>query len=241
MTRDNPGSSGLITREVTDLFRILLIEDTFDLREEIKEYFSESGKDIFSLNVSCDASDGLEKVRNDKFDLVLLDAKLNKETGPDICRRLRESCSGPLVFITRLENDDDLSLVYALGADDYLIKPFTPQDVFRKTMEYVEEDKKPAVSVLECGGIRMNPLTGLVTLDGKIIELTGKTTNILRILLENKPDTVSRDIILKEVWGEDYSGTVRVVDTRIKELRKALGRKQDLIRTVKGTGYRIKG
>lgn len=222
------------------MFRVLLIEDSFDIREEIKEFFSESGKDIFTLNIACDASDGLERVRNESFDLVLIDAKLNKETDPDTCRRLRESFSGPLVFITHLE-DDDLQYVYSLGTDDLIIKPFTPQDVFRKAMEYMEEDKKPSLSVLECGGIRLNPLTGLVTLDGKIIELTGKTTQILRILLENKPDMVSRDIILKEVWGEDYSGTVRVVDTRIKELRKALGRKQDLIRTVKGTGYRLKG
>lgn len=225
---------------MVELFRVLLIEDSFDLREEIKGFFSESGKDIFTLNIACDASDGLERVRNESFDLVLIDAKLNKETDPDTCRRLRESFSGPLVFITHLE-DDDLQYVYSLGANDLIIKPFTPQDVFRKAMEYMEEDKKPSLSVLECGGIRLNPLTGLVTLDGKIIELTGKTTHILRILLKNKPDTVSRDIILKEVWGEDYSGTVRVVDTRIKELRKALGRKQDLIRTVKGTGYRLKG
>lgn len=224
-----------------DLFNILLIEDAFDVREDIKEFFSESGKDTFSLNVACDASDGLEKVRNEVFDLVLLDAKLNKETGLDICRRLRESCSCPLVFITHFDNDDDLSLIYALGADDFIIKPFTPQDVFLKAMEFMDEDKKPALSVLECGGIRMNPLTGLVTLDGRIIELSDKATLVLRILLEYKPEAVSRDIILKNVWGENYSGNGRVVGTRIKELRQAFGRKEDLIRTVKGKGYRIKG
>ena len=87
----------------------------------------------------------------------------------------------------------------------------------------------------------MHPVTGLVTVDGRIVDLPDRLMLILKVLLENKPETVSRDTILKEVWGNGYTGTERVVDTQIKYLRKHLGQKGKLIQTVKGSGYRMKG
>ena len=94
--------------------------------------------------------------------------------------------------------------------------------------------------MLECSGIRMNPVTGLVTVDGRIVELAPRPTKILRLLLENKNAAVSRDEILSEVWGYDYCGNERVVDNHISNLRQILGKKGDLIKNVRGIGYRIR-
>jgi DNA-binding response OmpR family regulator len=130
--------------------------------------------------------------------------------------------------------------MYAIGADDLILKPFMPMELFYVALEYAG-DKKTTVKMLECGGIRMHPVTGLVTVDGRIVDLPDRLMLILKVLLENKPEAVSRDTILKEVWGNGYTGTERVVDTQIKYLRKLLGQKGKLIQTVKGSGYRMKG
>ncbi len=223
------------------LFRILFAEETFDIKDEVKEFFSENGNDMFDLDTAYDALDGLGKVRSGKYDLVIIDVKIRGEKGFDICRRIRDYCSCPIAFITSLEDDDELMHMYALGADDLVIKPFTPRDVFRLAVEYSGSKRPKADPKLEYGGIRMNQLTGLVTLDGRVMELSDKATAILRILLENKPETVSRDTILNRIWGNKYKGKPRVVDSQIKALRKALGNKSNLIETVKGIGYKIGG
>lgn len=222
------------------MFRILLIEDSFEIRENMKEFYMSGVPDFLKLDIACDCSDGLDKVRHEEYDLLMFDSRPRGKPGLDICRRISDSCHCPVVFITSLENDEEIDLGYAIGADDYIIKPFTPLDLYYTAIEYAA-GKKPAVrTTIECGGIRINPMTGLVILDGSVIELPDKSTMILSILFKNKPNTVNRDTILKEVWGSDYSGDERVLDTQIKNLRKSLGNKGGLIQTVKGTGYRIK-
>lgn len=226
---------GLIT-----LYRVLLIEESFDIREQVKEYFSLKGNGIFELDMACDGSDGLEKVRSHEYGIVMADIRQRGDIAVDLCRRIRDNCKCPIVFISDLNNFEDTDLMYAIGADDLIIKPFMPMELFYVALEYAG-NKKTTVKMLECGGIRMHPVTGLVTVDGRIVDLPDRLMLILKVLLENQPDAVSRDTILKEVWGNGYTGTERVVDTQIKYLRKHLGNKGKLIQTVKGLGYRMKG
>ena len=170
------------------MIRILFIEETFETREIIKDYFQSEAVPGFSIDFACDMQSGLDKVRAKPYDLLLVDCKPSGEAGLDACRRLREK----------------------------------------------------AVMTLECSGVRMNPVTGLVTVDGRVVELTPRSTGILRLLLENKNAAVSRDEILNKVWGDGFNGSERVADTHIKNLRQSLGKKGDLIRTIKGIGYKIR-
>ena len=222
------------------MYRILLIEDDFEIRSNAKEYFSSKGDGLFALDIAYDASDGLEKVRSQEYGLVMADIRQRGEIAFDQCRRLRENCKCPIIFISAFEYIEEIDLAYAIGADDYILKPVETAELFYLALEYVSGRKK-VIEKLECGGIRMHPATGLVTVDGRVIELNDRLTMILKVLLENQPETVNRDTILKEVWGNGYSGSDRVVDTHIKQLRSLLGRKGSLIQTVKGNGYRIKG
>ncbi|MBP5775105.1 MAG: response regulator transcription factor [Clostridiales bacterium] len=222
------------------MFRLLLIEDSYDLREEVKEYFSLKGNGIIELDMACDGSDGLEKIRSREYGLVMADIRQRGDLTVDLCRRIRDNCKCPIVYISDLNMFEETDLGYAIGADDLILKPFVPMDLFYVALEYAS-GKKSAIKMLECGGIRMHPITGLVTVDGKVVDLPDRLMMILKVLLENKPDIVNRDTILKEVWGSGYSGSDRVVDTQIKYLRKYLGKKGDLIQTVKGSGYRMKG
>ena len=222
------------------MYRLLLIEDDFEIRGNVKEFFSSKGDGLFALDIACDGSDGLEKVRSQEYGLVMADIRQRGEIAIDLCRRIRNNCKCPIIFISAFESIEEIDLAYAIGADDYILKPIETVELFYLALQYASGRKK-VIEKLECGGIRMHPDTGLVTVDGRMIELPDRSTMILKVLLENKPDTVDRDTILKEVWGSGFTGNDRVVDTQIKILRKHLGKKGKLIQTVKGAGYRITG
>ena len=120
------------------------------------------------------------------------------------------------------------------------IKPFSPSDLYGMVSEIADKKSKMnTVTTIECGGIRMNPVTGIVTVEGRLVELTPRSARMLGLLLSNKNTVVSRDEILNEVWGDGFDVGERVVDNHIRKLRQLLGRKGGLIRTVKGIGYRI--
>ena len=220
------------------MYRLLLIEDDFEIRGNVKEFFSSKGDGLFDLDIACDVSDGLEKIRSQEYGLVMADIRQRGDITIDMCRRIRENCKCPIVFISAFENIEEIDFAYAIGADDYILKPIETAELFYLALQYASGRKK-VIKKLECGGIRMHPASGLVTVDGRAIELNDRLTMILKVLLENKSETVNRDTILKEVWGSGYSGSDRVVDTQIKQLRRLLGRKGKLIQTVKGAGYRI--
>ena len=242
-TFSDPGLSRvcIIEKEQTVLFRVLFIEGSFEIKESIKDYFMTRSESIFKMDFACDMLDGLDKVRAKSYDLFFVDQKINSGPGLEIFRILRENCPCPVVYITDLGDESEIEQCNVISADDYLFKPFSPSDIFDLSLEYAGRNRSgSAVKVLECSGIRMNTVTGLVTVDGRPAELTTKPAGILRLLLENKNAAVSRDEILKEVWGEDYEGNERVVDNHIKNLRQLLGKKGDLIKTVKGIGYKIR-
>ena len=220
------------------MFRLLLIEESFDLRENIKEFFRDnSGTDIV-FDFACGFHDGLDKVRAISYDLLLIDYKIYSETDLEICRILRDSCSCPVVYVTDLKDAEEFDKCSAFCADDYLVKPFSPSDLLREIRSFM--DKRPSCErILEYGGIRMNTLTGLVTADGNVVELPAKTASVLKLLMENKNETVSRNDILNIVWGNDCQSSHRVVDTHVKNLRRLLGKKGILIKNVRGIGYRI--
>ena len=223
------------------MFRLLLIEGSFEIKESIKEYFLTRSEFVFKIDFACDMLDGLDKVRANTYDLLFVDQKISSGPGLEIFRILRENSPCPVVYITDLEDGSGIDQCYAISADDYLIKPVLPSDIFGLAMEYAGKDKaRNAVKILECSGIRMNAVTGLVTVDGRLAELTPRPAGILRLLLENKNAAVSRDEILKEVWGDVYEGNERVVDNHIKNLRQLLGKKGNLIKTIKGIGYSIR-
>ena len=224
------------------MYRLLLIEDSFDVRESVKEYFSLYGKDEYKLDLSYDFYDGMNKIHNNTYDVVIVDISISEKVGPDFCMMLRNHWPYPVILILDMDNEQDVVCAFSVCAASLIIKPFTASDVLESVSGFFHEKEiRKETHTFECNGIMMNYITGLVNVDGKPVKLTGKATELLCVLLEKKNTVVSRDYLLNRIWGEDFCGRDRVVDSQIRTLRKQLGVKGSLIRTEKGEGYMIGG
>ena len=221
-------------------FRMLVVEDSAQIREMIGDYFGAKDGNVFSLEFACDGSEGLSKVYEREYDLVLLDIMLPGASGFEICKRLRSESSCPIVFLTALGDESDILRGYELGADDYIVKPFSLAELYAKCTALVKRSKGMVQSsVLTCGGIGLDPLRMTVTVGGKPAELAPKEFFLLKLLMDNKEKVLSRDLIITKIWGYDFDGDERVVDNHIKKLRRALGTESKRLKTVSGSGYKL--
>jgi len=227
--------------------RILIVEDTASLRELVAEHFRETG--AFEVDTAKDGNEGLHFVETEKYDIAILDIMLPGPSGFDICKILRRKSNCPIVFLTALGNEDNILKGYALGADEYMVKPFSIKVLYAKCLALLarasaEKEAAPralADGILRCGDIALDPLRMEVSADGKEVELAPKEYFLLKVLMENQGCVLGRQKLLDLVWGIDFDGTDRVVDNHIKKLRKNLGASGGAIKTVIGGGYKITG
>ncbi|MBR3988377.1 MAG: response regulator transcription factor [Clostridia bacterium] len=220
------------------MYKILLVEDDFDIRELIEDYFTvKSGGKIF-VDTAINGQEGLEKAYENTYDLLLLDVMLPEMSGFEICKEVRSESEVPIMFITARAAQADMLRGYALGCDDYVVKPFPLPVLFEKVNALIKRSKGLIKStVLSAGTLTLNPSNGKVVSSGVQVELTSKEFSILRILMENKGRIVSRDALIRALWGFESDVVERTVDSHMKNLRKALGENSDLIKTVRSKGY----
>jgi len=226
-------------KEYSLMKKILMIEDDFQICEITENYFGNKGIEIHSINNGTQA---LETVREDisDYELILLDVMLPETDGFTICREIRKKSDIPIVFITARVREEDILYGYDLGCDDYVSKPFMLSTLYAKCTALIRRAKGNVLdSCLECGKIKLDTRMLRCFVEEKEIELPPKEFAILKYLLEHKDWTVDRDTLLNKVWGYDYFGSDRVVDSHIKKLRKALGSAGNQIRTLVGRGYRL--
>lgn len=219
--------------------KILVIEDDMQICDVIRIYFQDEGAEcvfVHDGNAAMELIDsGLEDIG-----LVLLDIMLPHTDGFAICRRLRKNYDFPILFITARGREEDILRGYQLGCDDYIVKPFSLAQLYAKCMAFLRRSEGRVLSEqLRVGSITLDPNTLQCFADGKEVELPPKEYAILRYLLEHKQQVVTRDTLLNQVWGYDYFGNDRVVDDRIRVLRKALGNAGKQIKTVIGSGYKL--
>lgn len=219
--------------------KILVIEDDMQICDVIRIFFQDEGAEcvfVHDGNAAMELIDsGLEDIG-----LVLLDIMLPHTDGFAICRRLRKSYDFPILFITARGREEDILRGYQLGCDDYVVKPFSLAQLYAKCMAFLRRSEGRVLSEqLRVGSITLDPNTLQCFADGKEVELPPKEYAILRYLLEHKQQVVTRDTLLNQVWGYDYFGNDRVVDDRIRVLRKALGNAGKQIKTVIGSGYKL--
>ena len=218
--------------------RILLAEDNDNLREIITDYLDDNG---FSVDGYADGSSAYDAFCEHTYDLVLLDVMMPGMNGFEVCRRIRAKEDVPVLFLTARVQEEDQLRGYALGADEYIVKPFSLPVLAAKCKAVLERAAGRAMteSVLSAGGISVNTVTGKVILNGEETELPALDLRLLRYFMANKGRILTREQILDRIWGMDYDGSDRVVDTHIKKLRKALGREGRHIETVIKEGYRF--
>lgn len=222
------------------MYRILLVEDDADIRVIVSDYFTHKKKNAFQVDLASDGQTGLEKAYEYHYDLLLLDIMLPELDGYEICRQVRKESDVPIIFITAKADEADRLNGYALGCDDYIVKPFMLSELYEKVSAMIRRSKGLVRSkVLTVETLSLNPNNGKVKSDGKAVKLTETEYAVLKILMENKGATVSREKFMDIIWGYNSGVDERVLDVFICNLRKALGANGKLIKTVIRRGYRI--
>ncbi len=218
---------------------VLIVEDEALMRDVIKDYFEADGYEV------TEAGDGLEAldlVEEKEFDLILLDIMLPEIDGFSVCRKIRKTKDVPIIMITARSEEDDKLTGYELGADDYVTKPFSPKVLLAKANALIRRTTGNVCGedgVISLAGIVVNQNSHTVQADNEYIELTPKEYDLLVYLMINKGRVLSRDTLLSKVWGYDYFGDLRTVDTHIKKLRAKLGDKAQHIKTLIKAGYKF--
>lgn len=222
------------------MYNILLVEDDIKIREVLTDYFEDKSKGTIRIDIASDGNTALEKVYEHNFDLLILDIMLPHLDGFTVCKEVRKNNDVPIIFITARDSQDDVFRGYALGCDDYVVKPFSIPIFYKKVEALIRRSKGLVRSnVLSYGEVTLNPNNGIVTNNGEQIDLTAKEYALLKILLENKGKIISRQKLLDIMWGYDNDKDERALDPHIKNIRKALGSNGTIIKTIIGRGFRI--
>ena len=215
---------------------ILTVEDDYKSQQLLKEFLTSNG-----YKVDCE-EDGLEAIQMYKenyYDLVLLDINIPNLDGFSVCKMIRKESDIPIIFVTELSSEKDQIKAFDLLCDDYIIKPFSFNLLIRRIQAVLRRakiDKRESYITFE--KIKLNLKTYSVEIEDEVIDLTLKEFKILKALIENYPQVVTREKLLDNIWGYDYFGDTRIVDAHIKNIRKKIV--LPYIKTVKGIGYTLK-
>ena len=219
---------------------ILLAEDERDMREVLCDYFTAKSGGELTMISAPDGNTALHLIETQPFDLLLLDIMLPGTDGFALCRAAREQGDAPVLFVTAREDEQDKLHGYGLGADDYVVKPFSLAVLYAKAQALLRRSRgMTAAEVLRAGELELNPARGTVMAGGRPINLPPKEFALLRVLMERRNRVLTRDELLNLAWGWDFDGSDRVVDSYIKKLRRALGTHADCIKTVVKRGYKL--
>ncbi|MDY5099426.1 response regulator transcription factor [Clostridium sp.] len=218
--------------------QILIAEDEPRMRRLIKDYLSREG---FVIVEASNGKEALELFQTNKFDLLILDIMMPLLNGFDLCKAVRDISNIPIIILTARSDDDDEVLGYDLGADDYITKPFSPKILVAKVKALLRrlDDLNITNASIEINKLSINKTSHEVQIDGETLSLSPKEYDLLIFLAENKNSVFSRNSLLDKVWGYDFDGDIRTVDTHIKRLREKLGEYSNLIITVRGSGYKL--
>lgn len=218
---------------------ILLVEDEPRLREIVSDYFRIEGFNIYEAENGQKAMDIFNE---NEISLVILDIMIPKLDGWTVCRRIRKASDVPIVMLTARSEEDDMLMGYDLGADDYITKPFSPKVLVAKAkilLKRIDGAVGKNNEIIKVDGIEINKMSHTVMLDNNAIELAPKEYELLLYMIENNGIVLSREKILNTIWGYDYYGDLRTVDTHIKKLRSKLKDKSKYIRTIIKAGYKF--
>ena len=218
---------------------ILIIEDEIRIRFLLKDYLLSEG---FSVIEACDGEERLMDFKNNNVDLILLDIMMPKIDGLTVLENIRTVSDIPIILLTAKSQEEDKLYGYDIGADDYITKPFSPKILVAKVKALLKRTadlNEDQSSTKNYNGLTINKLAHEVKVDNVQLSLSPKEYELLVYLSDNIGIALTRDTILDNVWGIDYYGDLRTVDTNIKRLREKLGEKANYIVTVRGSGYKF--
>ncbi len=215
---------------------ILIVEDEKAMQDIIAEYMQKGGHTCFTAD---DGIDALAILKNSPMDLIILDIMMPHLDGFSVCRSTREMSDSPIILLTAKNAEDDKLKGYDCGADDYMTKPFSPRILLAKADALLRRSGCAPLKTVNAGSITLQPASQKVWANGREISLTFKEYELLSYLMSNPGQVFGREQLLNHVWGYDFEGTTRTVDTHIKTLRHKLGDAGRSIVTLIRSGYKF--
>lgn len=221
------------------MYKLLVVDDEPKIREVIKEYAEFDG---YKVDEADDGMKAISLVRLNDYDLIIMDIMMPKMNGFTACKEIHKVKDIPIIMLSARGEEVDKLYGFELGIDDYMVKPFSPKELMARinavlTRKNASEESKP--QILQFNGLDINIAGRTVAVDGERVELTPKEYELLFYLATNKNIALSRDKLLSDIWGYDFFGDDRTIDTHIKNLRNALGPYRDYIVTLRGLGYKF--
>lgn len=226
------------------VYKILVVDDEEMIRKLISKYAQFEGH---SVTEAVDGMDAVKKVSREDFDIIIMDIMMPELDGFSASREIRKSSQVPIIMLSARGEEYDKINAFEIGIDDYVVKPFSPKELMLrvdaimkrvKSAQPKEENKNQVISLAN-GGLVADLTARIVYIDGERIDMSPKEYELFFYMLKNKNIALSRDKLLSDVWGYDFFGDDRTLDTHIKILRKSLGKYSDFIVTIRGMGYRF--
>lgn len=220
------------------MYKILIVDDEPKIRELIVKYGTFEGHDILEAGSGIEA---IEKIKNDTFDIILMDVMMPELDGFSTVKEIRKSCNVPVLMLSARGEEYDRIHGFEVGVDDYVVKPFSPKelmmriDAIMRRIKSSEEEK----DIFEHEGLKIDFTGRSVFIDEKEIQLFPREYDLLFYMVKNKGIALTREKLLNKVWGYDFFGNDRTLDTHVKLLRKNLGKYSEYIKTLRGVGYKF--
>ena len=230
------------------MYHILVVDDEVRIRTIIKKYAEFEGHTV------SEAADGMEAVllcRANSYDLIIMDIMMPELDGFSACREIRKITDIPIIMLSARGEEYDRINGFEVGVDDYVMKPFSPKELMLRVGAIMKrinarsagtaQQRANEVIELDGGGLRADLTARLVYIDSERVEMSPKEYDLFFYLLTNRNIALPREKLISEVWGYDFYGDARTLDTHVKLLRRSLGRYSSYIVTLRGVGYRFEG
>lgn len=222
--------------------KILIVDDEKMIRNVVKEYAEFEGYETAEAENGMDA---VEMCRNEDFDIIVMDIMMPRLDGYSAVKEIHKTKQIPVIMLSARGEEYDKLFGFEIGVDDYVVKPFSPKELLARIKAVLKRgaaaEENSRIEKITFEGLEINVTGREVTIDGKTAQLTPKEYDLLFYLVRNKGIALSREKLLEEVWGYDFYGDDRTVDTHIKMLRSSLGEYRKFIVTLRGMGYKFDG
>ncbi len=216
--------------------RILICDDEQKIREVIREYSAFEGYEVYEAE---DGVQAIEAVKKYDFEAIILDIMMPRIDGFTTCKEIKKIKDVPIIMLSARGEEYDKLYGFELGIDDYVVKPFSPKEIMARLKVVMGRNGNKKEDIIEFSGLRIDFPGRNVYVDNVKKDMTPKEYDLLFYFIKNKNIALSREKLLTEIWGFDYFGDDRTVDTHIKMLRNSLGKYRDFIVTVRGMGYKF--
>lgn len=218
--------------------RILVVDDEFGIREIIKKYASFEG---YEVDEAEDGMQAIDKALKEEYDLIIMDVMMPELDGFSACKEIRKQKKTPVIMLSARGEEYDRIHGFELGVDDYVVKPFSPRELMMRVGAVIKRSasSKDEADVFTYKGLVVDFSARIVTVDGQRVNMTPKEYDLFFYMVKNRGLALTRETLISKVWGYDFFGDDRTLDTHIKLLRKSLGDYSSCVVTLRGVGYRF--